>query len=377
MPTRDRTLRLGLIGCGYVSKYHLAASAALNVPIVAVCDRKHAAAEAIASKIGARTFDDAEALIASGGVDAIILATPHFQHVPLAIAALERGLHVLCEKPLAVTAAEADLAIAAQARHPDLTFAVNFNHRAWPLWRSIKSLLDRGELGPIVRWQWTITDWYRSQWYFEQSAWRGTWNGEGGGLLVNQCPHQLDLVTHLFGLPTRVLANVRRGKHHRIRVEDEVHALVDHASGATGCFIASTGEPCGTNRLEIVGDRGVIRVTAEDSYELITYATPASVHTATSQHRNAPPAFTTQTIAVGDRENEYRDVLANFVEACVVQQKPLASVEQARGSIELANAILLSGETGRSVTLPADRGAVAELLARLQREEQDRSGGPR
>jgi predicted dehydrogenase len=233
-----------------------------------------------------------------------------------------------------------------------------------------------------VRWQWTITDWYRSQWYFEQSAWRGTWNGEGGGLLVNQCPHQLDLVTHLFGPPTRVLANVRRGKHHHITVEDEVHAVMDHANGATGCFIASTGEPCGTNRLEIVGDRGVIRVTAEDRYELISYATPASVHTATSQHRNAPPEYTTQTITVGGHEDEYRDVLANFIEACDVRQKPLASVADARGSIELANAILLSGETGRSVTLPVDRAAVAELLARLQREEReregrDRSGGPR
>ena len=375
MPTPTITptsLRLGLIGCGYVSKYHLAASAMLGVRIVAACDTKPEAVSGVAAKTGAKTYRDAEALMTSGTVDAVLIATPHLLHVPLAIRALELGLHVLCEKPLAVSAGEADRAIAAQAARPELVFAVNFNHRAWPLWRSIKSLIDAGTLGPIARYQWTITDWYRTQWYFNQSAWRGTWAGEGGGLLVNQCPHELDMIAHLFGPPTRVTARVRFGKHHDIDVEDEVHAIFDHGEdsrGATGSFIASTGEPTGSNRLEIVGDRGIIRVTAEDEYELTTFAAPASQHTRTSQDRSQPPEFTTRRVVTGGHDNEYTDVLANFVDVCAGRAKPMASVADARTSIEMANAILLADDASHSVTLPVDRPAFAALLERRQRGE--------
>jgi predicted dehydrogenase len=371
-------IRLGLIGCGYVSKYHLAASAAIGVPIVAACDSKPEAAADVAARTGAKTYRDAEALMTSGTVDAVLIATPHLLHVPLANRALELGLHVLCEKPLAVSAGEADRAIAAHAAQPGLAFAINFNHRAWPLWRSIKSLIDEGALGPIARYQWTITDWYRTQWYFNQSPWRGTWAGEGGGLLVNQCPHELDMIAHLFGAPTRVTARVRFGKHHDISVEDEVHAIFDHggqpgeacASGASGSFIASTGEPTGANRLEIVGDRGIIRVTTEDEYELTIFAAPASQHTRTSQDRSRPPEFTTRRVVTGHHDDEYTDVLANFVDACAGRAKPLASVADARTSIEIANAILLADDTGHSVTLPVDRAAFAALLERRQQEER-------
>lgn len=369
MPAADHLIRLGLIGCGYVSKYHIAASAAVGAPIVAVCDRDASAAQRVAAKVGAKIFADADALFASGEVDAVIIATPHFHHVPLAIAAMRAGLHVFCEKPLAVSAADADHAVAEHARHPELVCGVNFNHRAWPLWRSIKSLIAVGELGQIVRYQWTITDWYRTQWYFDQSAWRGTWTGEGGGLLVNQCPHQLDMMTHLFGSPTRVTARVRYGKHHDITVEDEVHAIFDHDGGATGSFVASTGEPTGANRLEIVGDRGIIRVTDENSYELTNFVTPASRHTRESQQRSDPPEHSTRRVEVGDHEGEYHEILAAFVNACIGRGKPLATAQDAVAGLEVANAILLADDLGRSVTLPVERPAFAALLERLQRNE--------
>lgn len=369
MPSSSKPIRLGLIGCGYVSKYHLAASEAVGAPITAVCDTDPAAAQAAANRAGARIFADGAALMSSGEVDAVILATPHFHHVPLAIEALERGLHVMSEKPLAVSAVDADRAVIAQDQHPDLVFAVNFNHRAWPLWRSIKSLIESGGLGSITRYQWTITDWYRTQWYFDQSDWRGTWIGEGGGLLVNQCPHELDMITYLFGSPAQVVARVRYGKHHDISVEDEVHAIFDHADGTTGSFVASTGEPTGSDRLEIIGDSGIIRVTAEDEYELTTFATPASRHTRTSQQRSDPPDYTTQRIATGDHGGEYHDVLANFVDACAGRTRPLATAADARASIEIANAILLADDSGQSVTLPVDRAAFAALLKRRQAEE--------
>ena len=223
------SIRLGLIGCGYVAKYHLAAAAALGVRFAAVCDRKPAAAAAVAAEAHADVFADAATLMNHAGVDAVIVATPHFAHAPIVLEAFERGLHVFVEKPLTVTVGEARRLVDAHASRPSLAFAVDFNQRAWPLWRHVRRLLDDGTVGPVARWQWTITDWFRNQSYFDASAWRGTWTGEGGGVLVNQCPHNLDLLCWFFGLPSQVMAVTSLGKHHRIEVEDEVHAILQYS----------------------------------------------------------------------------------------------------------------------------------------------------
>lgn len=365
-PTHKQLPRLGLIGCGYVSKYHIAASQVVGVPITATCDRKPEAAERVARQVGAQAFSTSEALLDSGLVDAVIIATPHFSHAELALDAFARDLHVLVEKPLTVTASDADRLTRAHAAKPHLVFAVDFQQRTWPLWNEVKKRLSDGSVGPVYRFNWTITDWYRTQHYYRQSAWRGTWTGEGGGVLVNQCPHQLDLICWFFGLPQRVLASTRFGKHHQIEVEDEVHAILEYPSGCVGSFITSTGEPFGQNRLEIYGDRALIRVTALTSLEVITLERSSREHTMTVAARDTTPAKTMWKAEYPEYENEYVDIVRNFVDACSGKATVIASGSDASQSVDLANAMLLSGYEHRPVALPSDRGAFDSVLQKLQ-----------
>lgn len=358
--------RLGLIGCGYVSKYHIAASRATGVPITATCDRKFEAAERVAAQLDAKPFRTSEELLDSGLVDAVIIATPHFAHTQLTLDAFARNLHVLVEKPLTVTAAEADRLNAAHAQKPQLVFAVDFQQRTWPLWNEVKKRLGDGSVGDVYRFNWTITDWYRTQHYYRQSAWRGTWTGEGGGVLVNQCPHQLDLICWFFGLPQRVLASTRFGKHHDIEVEDEVHAILEYPNGCVGSFITSTGEPFGQNRLEIFGDRALIRVTSLSKLEVITLETSGRQHTMTVAARDTTPAKTTWQMEYPEYENEYIDIVRNFADACTGATKVVAPGEDATLSVDLANAMLLSGYEHRPVSLPSDRMAFDRVLKSLQ-----------
>lgn len=358
--------RLGLIGCGYVSKYHIAASRAIGARITATCDRKFESAERVAAQVGATPLPTAEALFESGLVDAVIIATPHFAHTQLTLDAFGRGLHVLVEKPLTVTASEADRLAAAHAQRPDLVFAVDFQQRTWPLWNEVKKRLSDGSVGDVYRFNWTITDWYRTQHYYRQSAWRGTWTGEGGGVLVNQCPHQLDLICWFFGLPQRVLASTRLGKHHDIEVEDEVHAILEYENGCVGSFITSTGEPFGQNRLEILGDRAMIRVTSLTTMEVISLSRSGREHTMTIAARDSTPDKIRWSADFPEYENEYVDVLKNFVDACQGKASPVATGEEAAASVDLANAMLLSGYEHRPVALPSDRAAFDRVLRTLQ-----------
>ena len=365
VPTSIEAVRLGLIGCGYVSKYHLDAAARLGVRFVAVCDRKSDAADAVAAKTGARAFTDPIALMDTGLVDAVIVGTPHFAHTANALAALERGLHVFVEKPLTVTLGEAQRLVAAHAEKPGVAFAVDFNQRVWPLWRHVKQMLDDGTIGRVARWQWTITDWFRNQSYFDESTWRGTWSGEGGGVLVNQCPHNLDLLCWFFGLPTRVLAVTPLGKHHRIEVEDEVHAILEYQTGAVGNFITSTGEAHGRNVFEVVGDRATLRVV-RGTIELVRMATPVSEHLQTQKDRKTQPEKRVETIEHPRHDDEYVDMLRDFLTSAVTGSPVIASGAEALRSVTLANAILLSGLHRRIVELPIDAAEVDSLLTELQ-----------
>jgi predicted dehydrogenase len=358
--------RLGLIGCGYVSKYHIAASRAAGIPITATCDRKFEAAQSVAAQVDAKPFRTSEELLESGLVDAVVIATPHFSHAQLTLDAFARDLHVLVEKPLTVTVSEADKLTAAHAAKPHLVFAVDFQQRAWPLWNEVKKRLADGSVGDVYRFNWTITDWYRTQHYYRQSAWRGTWTGEGGGVLVNQCPHQLDLICWFFGLPQRVLASTRFGKHHQIEVEDEVHAILEYPNGCVGSFITSTGEPFGQNRLEIFGDRALIRVTSQTTLEVITLDRSGREHTMTVAARDTTPSKSTWKQDYPEYKNEYVDIVRNFGDACMGRTRAIATGEDASLSVDLANAMLLSGYEHRPAVLPSDRAAFDRVLKTFQ-----------
>jgi len=204
-------------------------------------------------------FNRYQDLVRSGDVDAVLIATPHFQHHEVALAAFDAGLHVLCEKPIAVSVKQARALNDAAARKPQLKFGLMYQMRAVPLYRKLRELIADGELGALSRITWLVTDWFRTWTYYASGGWRATWAGEGGGVLINQCQHNLDLLQWLTGLfPSRITAVGFVGKTHPIEVEDEISAILEYPGGAVGHFITTTGEAPGTNRLEVVGERGKI-----------------------------------------------------------------------------------------------------------------------
>src|SRR5208282_2967535 len=251
-------VRLGIIGLGNIGHHHfgyLTAGKVSRAEVVAVSD-------AVAAKLEKykplKTFTDGEELMRSGLVDAVIIATPHYQHTTLGIAALQRGLHVMVEKPISAHKADAERLIAAHRQHPQPVFAGMFQLRAEPRYLKMRKLIQSGELGDIVRMSWIMTDWFRTEAYYASGGWRATWKGEGGGVLINQCLHQLDMLQWLLGMPARVRGFCQLGRFHKIEVEDNVTIYMEWPNGATGTFISSTGESPGTNRFEIVGARGTL-----------------------------------------------------------------------------------------------------------------------
>src|SRR5512141_1985448 len=256
-------VRLGLIGLGNIGQHHAAYLSAAKVnraELVAVSDAVPAKLEKFRSL---KTFTDAEALIRSGLVDAVIIATPHYQHTTLGIAALNQGLHVMVAKPISAHKADAERLIATHGNHPKLVFAGMFQMRAEPRYLKIQKLLQAGELGRLVRMSWIMTDWFRTEAYYASGGWRATWKGEGGGVLLNQCLHNLDAMQWLLGMPARVRGFCQLGRFHDIEVEDNVTAYLEYANGGTGTFVSSTGETPGSNRFEIVGTRGKLVLEAD------------------------------------------------------------------------------------------------------------------
>src|SRR5216684_4693081 len=261
-------VRLGIIGMGNIGQHHqayLSAGKVSRAELVAVSD-------AIPGKLDKyrplKTLSDGEELIRSGLVDAVIIATPHYQHTTLGIAALKQGVHAMVEKPISAHKADAERLIAAHKSNPKVIFAGMFQLRAEPRYLKIQKLIQSGELGEVVRMSWIMTDWYRTEAYFASGGWRATWKGEGGGVLLNQCLHNLDVLQWLLGMPRRLQAFCQLGRFHQIEVEDDVTAYLEFANGATGTFVSSTGEAPGTNRLEIVGTRG--KLILENNRLLLT-----------------------------------------------------------------------------------------------------------
>jgi len=307
-------------------------------------------------------FTDAGEFFRSGEIDAVIIATPHYAHTPLGIAALEQGLHVLVDKPISVHKADAVQLLAAHQNSKQV-FAAMFNQRTDGYFLKIKDLIDRGELGRIRRVNWIITNWFRSEAYFASSAWRATWAGEGGGVLLNQCPHQLDMLCWLTGLPSRVRAWCHFGKYHRIEVEDEVTAYLEYPDGATGVFVTSTGEAPGTNRLEVAGELGKV-VFENDRLTFFRNAIGMTEFSRTTSDRFAAPEVSVEEFSGLTHGDQHLGILRNFIEAIRKGAPLIAPASDGLASVELANAMLLSSFTHRAVDLPID----AEVYAKELRE---------
>ena len=364
--TEHRPLRVGIAGVGNVGAAHAREFAAGRVPgatLSAVADPQPSALAAFPE---ARRFASGAELITAGVIDALVIATPHYAHTPLAVQALDAGLHVLVEKPLAVHKADCLKMIAAFERRPDpaRVFAEMLSFRIDPAFLQLRALLGAGALGRLRRILWVSTHWFRSDAYFQDSDWRGTWRGEGGGVLLNQCPHQLDLWQWLFGMPRRVHAFCGFGRFHPIEVEDQVTAYLAHEDGLNGVFIASTGEAPGVNRLEISGDLGKVVLDAH-GLELTRNAEPAPAYIARNPGRNAQPPTTTEVFTFPALENPRRVVLANFVATILEGESLIAPACDGMASVELANAMIYSGIIGKGVALPLDPALYAEQLEQL------------
>ena len=358
-------LRLGIIGAGNMGSGHaknITAGMCPDIVITAMADRKESRRDWIRDNVpGAQIFAEGSELIASGAADAVLIAVPHYQHPPLAIEAFEHGLHVMCEKPAGVYTLQVREMMAAADRHPELTFGMMFNQRTNCVYRKMKEMLEAGELGKIKRMNWIVTDWYRTQFYYDSGAWRATWAGEGGGVLLNQCPHQLDLLQWLCGLPVKVHSVIHEGKWHDIEVEDDVTAYLEFEGGATGVFVPTTGDAPGTNRLEITGTRGKL-VCENDKLIFDRLDVDEREWCATSKEGFAKPGC--QRIEVEtDGQNLQHVAVLNAFAAHIERGEPLvADGREGINGLMLSNAIHLSGWTGETVSLPIDEERFLALL---------------
>ncbi|MGY5765989.1 Gfo/Idh/MocA family protein [Brachybacterium sp. DNPG3] len=382
---QERTVRLGIIGAGTQgSAYARFISEGLvpHMSIGAFADTDPAALErARENHPGVPTYATAEELLASDDIDAIITTIPHYDHPAVAIAAIEAGIPTLVEKPAAVHTRQVKRMNEVAAAHPEVPFAIMFNQRNNPLYQKIKAIVDSGDIGEILRSTWIITTWWRPQGYYDQSAWRATWGGEGGGVLVNQAPHQLDLWQWICGVPEKVFAKAAFGFRRAIAVEDEVTALVDYGDGRTGTFITATHDMKGTDRFEILGTAGKIIVEGSKTATVHRYAKPEKEVSDSVDIEGARKLMsgdtavldglvTTETIEDSSPWGaQHSGVLENFARHVLFGEDLLAPGSDGIAGVRLANAIHLSAWTGREVPLEFDEDEyLAELNKRIAAE---------
>ena len=356
-------VRLGIIGVGAMGTAHakyVMDGAVPRCELTAVCDMNGRRLDTYPNP---KHYIESMEMIRSGEMDAVLIATPHYYHTTMGIDALSNGLHVLVEKPISVHKADCERLIAAH-KNENQVFAAMFNQRTTPVFRKLKQLIEAGELGDIIRVNWIITDWFRTEAYYASSDWRATWKGEGGGVLLNQCPHQLDLMQWLFGMPLKVRAFCEFGSRHDIEVEDQVTAYMEFPGGVSGVFIASTGEAPGTNRLEIACERG--KVVLENGKLTWTRTEQmVSEFNKTSPLGFALPDFWNVDIPVSSSGSQHLGITQNFVDAILDGTPLIAPAEEGIKSVELANAMIYSSLTESTVEMPMDSAAYESKLNEL------------
>ena len=362
----DGKIRTGIIGIGNMGSQHAAHIFGGDCPMLtlaAVADVREERLLWAEQQFGSsvRLFRNAAEMLDSGLLDACIVAVPHYQHCGLVIECLKRGIHVMCEKPAGVYTRQVREMNAEADRHPEVVFGMMFNQRTNPLYRKMKAIVDSGLYGQIRRTNWIVTDWYRPQAYYNSGGWRATWDGEGGGVLLNQSPHQLDLFVWIAGMPRLVDAHMSYGKWHDIEVEDDVTAYVEYENGATGAFITSTGDPHGTNRFEVQMDRA--QLVVEDGklrfYELKESEPEFSA-------RNTIPFAHPEAVEVPVETDEpnpqHVGVLNAFAAKILGKGELVADGREGLRGLMLSNAMHLSSWTGGPVTIPFDEDLFFEEL---------------
>ncbi len=362
-----KKVKLGIIGVGNMGTTHskqVASGEIEGMELVAVADRSEARRSWVKENLPDTTtiFDEGDQLIKSGLCDAVLIATPHYQHPELAIKAFENGLHVLCEKPAGVYTKQVRQMNEVAAKY-DLVFAMMFNQRTNPLYRKMYELIHSGELGAIKRVNWIVTDWYRTQAYYDSGLWRATWAGEGGGVLLNQCPHNLDLIQWICGMPSKVQAFCHNGKWHDIEVEDDVTAYLEYPNGATGVFITSTADCPGTNRFEVTLEMG--KLVCEDG-QLVLYKLDQNER---AYCKSATGGFTIPGVTCIKVETEgenmqHKGILKSFAERILYGKPLVAEGKEGINGLTLSNAMHLSSWLSKPIDLPFDETLFLEELGK-------------
>jgi len=356
---RTAVIGIGSMGSAHAMDIFLAKAGELQ--LVAVCDINPAREVWARENLpGVKFFSDYIELLDNAHAEAVIIATPHYIHPEIAIAALNRGLHVMTEKPAGVYTLQVDEMNHAAAVSGKV-FAIMYQERSVPIYKKVREMVKNGTIGELRRFVWINTTWYRTQFYYDSGGWRATWAGEGGGVLINQCPHNLDIWQWIFGLPARVRGFCGYGKYHDIEVEDDFTAYGEYENGATAVFIATTGECPGTNRMEITGDMG--KIVVEDG-KIFLWKTKSSV---SENCRNSKKFFDKvesdfSEIIPDMEESGHKFMLKNFAGAILRGEKLVAPGVEGIAGLSLSNAIHLSDWMGETVDLPIDGKLYKRLL---------------
>jgi UDP-N-acetyl-2-amino-2-deoxyglucuronate dehydrogenase len=371
MESSTHGFRYAIVGCAAgIATTHLQALQQIpNAEIVAMADIAHERGAARAAEVGCPFFHDHQTLLASVVPDVIVVTTPHPFHAPIAIDAMAAGVHVLVEKPLAVSVSAGDAMIAAAEQHGKI-LAVSFQQRFRPIIEHAKQIIASGALGELVR-VLMVEPWYRPAAYYRSAGWRGTWKGEGGGVLMNQGPHPLDLLCHLVGPPAKVWGWAHT-RAHAIEVEDTAQAMLEYPNGAPGYLTLSTAEAGVERRLQIVGDKAVLELVNND-LRILWFSPSQSEFRASSQSMWDAPATNTEVIALPGDGGGHVAVYRDLEMAIQTGQRPRSDGREALMGLELANAITLSSHLGTPVSLPIVRAAYDTLLAGLQGVPEQRN----
>ena len=349
-------IRFGIVGIGNMGSGHSINIIEGKVPgcvLSAVCDINSAKLDWVKEKHpGIKTFESAEAMYESGSIDAVIIATPHYDHPPLAMKAFEKNIHVMIEKPAGVYTKQVREMNEAAAKSK-VVFGIMYNQRTDPVYRKMREIVRGGELGELKRTSWLITNWYRPRAYYKSGDWRATWNGEGGGVLLNQCPHNLDLWQWICGMPEKITAFCHEGKWHDIEVEDDVTAYAEYKNGATGIFVTSTADAPGTNRFEILGDLG--KLVYEDG-KLTFYKLKISEREfdRTNAIPFGHPEYETLDLKCEGEAPQHAGVLRAFVKKINGEGDLCAEGVEGINGLSISNAMHLSSWLGKTVSVPVD-----------------------
>ena len=356
-------LRYGIIGTGGMGSGHAKTMQDIEeVALTAICDIVPEVAEAVGEEYNVPYFTDYHDLINSDLVDAVMIATPHYFHPEIAIYAMEKGIPALSEKPIAVTVSQAD-AMIATAKRTGVPFGVMHQTRCGPVWQAAHKIISEGRLGEIYRTMLVYAD-YRSQAYYDSAGWRATWDGEGGGVLINQSPHALDRFTWLGGLPSRITA-ITKTRDHKIEVEDVACALLEYPNGGVGYAYCCTNEWPKSDIMEFAGEKGKLQIIGDD---LRFWEIPEGVHhtSNTTDKMWGGPESNEVLIDLEEHETGHKAILRNFARHILYGEPLISPGIEGINAVEMINGMILSGHTGEPVNVPVDRARYDALLANLR-----------